>query len=201
MRPCPRCSVAMRPHARQFAEIDVCPQCSGAFFDLGEGVAAVGAEVEPRFLIDDGRAAKVGPSSLRCPAHATESGGDYRSAPMTKPASDAPIMILYRVGEGELAVEVDYCPTCGGFYLDADEDVGLLDVARGVEQAIQTTSGARFAAPPGDAHAKVVDAARTRGAFEEMMRGVVDGLVEHQRRRRIIARTGGATGPFSPYDD
>lgn len=41
----------MRAHARQFAEIDVCPQCGGAFFDLGEGVATVGAEAEPLSLI------------------------------------------------------------------------------------------------------------------------------------------------------
>lgn len=191
----------MRAHARHFAEVDVCPQCGGAFFDLGEGVAVVGAEAEPQFLIRDGKAHRVGRAEIRCPAHATETGGDYRSAPKTTPAADAPQMELYRVGEGELAVEVDYCPACGGFFLDAQEDVALLDLARGVERAIETETGARFAAPPAEAHGEVVSGARTRSAFEEMMRGVFDGMVEHQRRKRIVARTGGATGPFSPYDE
>lgn len=191
----------MRAHARQFAEIDVCPQCGGAFFDLGEGVATVGAEAEPRFLIDDGRATKLGPAPIRCPAHATEDGGDYRSGPTLAPASDAPQMDLYRVGEGEGAIEVDYCPACGGFYLDADEDAYLFDIARDVEHTIETASGAQFAAPPGQAHDQVVSGARKRSAFQEMMKGMLDGMVQHQRRTRITARTGGATGPFSPYDD
>lgn len=110
-------------------------------------------------------------------------------------------MQLYRVGDGDGAVEIDYCPACGGFYLDAHEEVGLLDLAREVEHVVETTSGAQFLAPPDAAHDQVVTAARTRGWFQEMMKGVVDGMVQHERRRRIARRTGGATGPFSPYED
>lgn len=150
VRPCPRCSVAMRPETRQFAVIDVCPECGGAFFDRGEGVAAVGAGVEPEFLIADGEATKIGPSALRCPAHETQSGGDYRSRPVTRPTDDAPLMDAYRVGSGESAVELDHCPACGGFFLDAEEDVRLLDLERGVTGHVETHTGARFAAPPDD---------------------------------------------------
>ncbi|HJL19395.1 MAG TPA: zf-TFIIB domain-containing protein [Sandaracinaceae bacterium LLY-WYZ-13_1] len=188
MRPCPRCAVAMSAHRQQFAEIDVCPQCGGTFFDAGEGVATLGADAEPKFLVQDGRARRLGPSTLRCPAHATATAGNYRSGPRTLPATDAPIMTLYEIGSGPDAVEVDHCPTCGGFFLDAGEDDELLALTREVVHRIETQSGARFAAPPGDAQADVVDGARTRSAYEEMMKGVFDWMVQKERRRRIRHR-------------
>jgi Zn-finger nucleic acid-binding protein len=178
----------MRHEARQFAQIDLCAKCGGAFFDPGEGVAVHGAEAEPGFLIAEGKARKLRAGSLRCPAH----------------AADAPLMDVYAIGGEEETIEIDYCAGCGGFFLDAGEDAALLDLAAAAEAPLLTTEGgARFALPPGDARTGVVDEARrTKGksAFKEMMLGIFDGLVEHQRRKRIVQRTGGGTGPFSPYD-
>lgn len=178
----------MRSEPRKFATIDQCPKCGGAFFDPGEGVAVHGAEAEPSFLIAEGKARVVRTSDLRCPAH--ESG--------------APLMEVHAIGE-EDAVEIDYCTACGGFFLDAGEDVGLFDLAHAAEAPLlRTATGAQFAAPPGQVQRDVVEDVREKkgkSAFVEMMRGVFDGLVEHQRRKRIIQRTGGSTGPFSPYDD
>lgn len=191
----------METHRREFAEIDLCPRCGGAFFDPGEGVAVHGAAAEPSWLVEDGEAVKKGRAQVRCPAHAVQTASDYRESPKAMPAPDAPWMDLWVIGDGEAAVEVDLCPTCGGFFLDPGEDLALLDLAAGVEQTIETESGARFAAPPGHVQQESVDQARHRGAFGEMMRGIFDGLVQHQRNRRIAHRSGGPVGPFSPYDD
>ncbi len=173
----------MDVHRRQFAEIDVCPRCGGAFFDAGEGASVHGAAAEVRWLVDDARATRQGRAEVRCPAHAVETASDYRDVPKAMPAADAPWMDLYLVGDAELAVEVDLCPTCGGFFLDAGEGLALLSLAAGVEKQIVTESGAVFSAPPSDNQAQAVDQARHRGAFGEMMRAVVGGLMQHQRER------------------
>lgn len=190
MRNCPRCAVALVVHARHFAEIDTCPRCHGAFFDAGEGVAVHGGHAELQFLVADGKAVRRGPSELRCPAHSAGDGGAD---------GEAPLMSVYVIGRGEDAIEVDHCGTCGGFFFDHGEGEALVEVADRAE--LKTGSGASFAAPPRATHDDVVDAARNRGTLSEMARGVLGMFVQHERNRRIIARTGGPTGPFSPYDD
>jgi len=187
----------MEAHARQFAEIDVCPRCGGAFFDAGEGVAVHGPAAEPRWLIEDGEAVRQGRAEIRCPAHAVETAGDYRDAPRSLPSGDAPWMDLYLIGDGEAAVEVDLCPTCGGFFLDPGEGLALLDLAGGLEEAIVTQSGARLAAPPTDTHVRTVESARHRSAFKQLMLGVFDGVLSDHRRRRL----GLAGGPLGAFDD
>ena len=113
----------MRVHRKTFAEVDVCPTCEGIFFDPGEALAELGPEAEVSFLVEEGRARRLRPSILKCPAHAAPVGeGAFRSA---APAQ-APTFVVYAVGTEERSVEVDVCPRCGGFWLDAGEGEALL---------------------------------------------------------------------------
>lgn len=179
----------MRARTLAWAEIDSCPECGGAFFDPGEAVAVHSASAEPGWLIADGRAKKQGPSALSCPAH-----------------PEGVLMDAYLVGEGERVVEIDYCHTCGGAFLDIGEGGQLTDavLSMGDRAEVEGRSGARFAAPPGSNAEQAIDETRARegkGVFGELMRGVLDIALRHERDKRIIARSGGPTGPFSPYDD
>lgn len=171
-----------------FAEVDFCPDCGGAFFDPGEAMAVHSANAEPGWLIQQGRARRAGTSELACPAH-----------------EDGPAMTVYHVGDESDPVEIDYCHACGGAFLDMGEGGEMTDAVLSVERGVvEGASGARFAAPPSANAAQVVADTRAKGGkgfFSELMRGVVDMAVEHERRKRIIRRTGGPTGPFSPYDD
>ncbi len=171
-----------------FAEVDICPRCGGAFFDPGETMAVHSASAEPAWLIEAGRARSGGKSELCCPAH------------------DEPLpMTIYLVGDEAAPVEIDYCPRCGGAFLDDGEGGLLTDAALSSQRdAVQGATGATFAAPPGEANEQVVDEARARkgrGFFAEFLRGIVDAAVAHERDKRIIRRSGGPSGPFSPYDD
>lgn len=161
----------MEVHRRTFAELDVCPDCGGTFLDPGEGAAVHGAGAEATFLVQDGNARKIGPSALRCPAH-------------DEPAA---VMGLYRVGVGDDAIEIDHCAACGGVFLDAGEDVALLELAAHAERVIESRGGARFAAPPDAAHVDVVDAQREEGGkslFGELVRGLLWGATRHRAHRR-----------------
>jgi len=174
----------MEVHSRAFAQIDQCPRCQGAFLDAGEGVAVHGADAEPSFLLEDGRASKSGRSELRCPAHgAVGEAGD----PFLPVATSAPWMDVYVIGDGQDAIEIDYCGACGGFYLDAGEGAALLELAQRAEQVLQSRTGAGFVAPPVERPADVVDEARERqgrGLFSEMVKGLIYGSVQYRSHRR-----------------
>ncbi len=168
MRACPRCSIPLSAHSRAFAEIDVCSQCGGAFLDAGEGVMVHGAGAEPAMLAEDGRAQRTGTGALRCPA-------------------DHARMETWEVGADGETIEVDWCRTCGGFFLDAGEGDALLALAARAEGVLRARGGASFAAPPADAGASVVDAYRRehgKSLFAEMIRGLFSGSARLRRRRR-----------------
>ena len=184
MRACPRCSVPMEEHSRAFAQIDCCPRCQCAFLDPGEGVAVLGAGAEPSFLLEDGRARRKGDSPLQCPAHGVVGEADD---PMVRLPVAAPRMAVYVVGEGEDAIEIDYCGECGGFYLDAGEGAALLELAAEAERIIASRSGATFTAPPDDRQREAVDALRERkgrGLFPEMIKGLLHGRRGWRRELR-----------------
>lgn len=176
----------MEIHSRAFAEVDQCPRCQGAFLDPGEGVAVHGAHAEPSFLLEDGRARLKGRSELRCPAHGAPNGAGA-GGPFLHAAPSAPLMDIYVIGADPDAIEIDYCGTCGGFYLDAGEGAALLELAERAEQVIRSRTGAEFAAPPADHQDRVVDEARERkgkGLFAEMVKGLIYGSVQYRRHRR-----------------
>lgn len=135
----------MRAVRKVFASVDVCPSCKGAFLDRGEGVATAGQAVEASFLVDDGAAKRRGVGELLCPAEHAE----------TK-------MIVYVVGDGEDAIEIDVCPLCSGFFLDDGETEALNALDDGIPTTeVVTDSGARFSAPPAlDRQEAALDAVR-----------------------------------------
>ncbi|MCB9596508.1 MAG: zf-TFIIB domain-containing protein [Sandaracinaceae bacterium] len=161
----------MQAHSRAFAEIDVCSRCGGAFLDAGEGVMVHGTAAEPEMLASDGKAVATGQGTLQCPAgHA-----------------GAPSMETWEVRRGEDRVEIDWCRTCGGFFLDAGEGDALLELAERTEQVIRSRDGAAFAAPPAGAEVDVVDAYRKekgRSFFGEMARGLLSASARYRRHRR-----------------
>ncbi|AKF10145.1 hypothetical protein DB32_007294 [Sandaracinus amylolyticus] len=163
---------------RTFAEIDVCPQCAGVFFDPGEGVSTHGADGEAAFLVRDGRARIVRNSPYTCPAGTHEPIG----------------MQVYAVGFGESAIEIDYCPRCTGFFLDCGEGAALAALERG-DDTVETSSGARFSAPPKvDRQAEAIAQAQresSRGLFDVFVVDVLEAaqqgaraMEEAERRRR-----------------
>lgn len=119
----------MSAHPTTFAQLDICPKCKGTFFDSGEGVAAHGPAVEASFLLADGRAERLRPSRLRCPAHGVKAQGAYRDAGRLEPADDSPTMNVLAVKVGTRVIEIDACPECRGFFLDAGEPEQLLAIA------------------------------------------------------------------------
>lgn len=125
----------MSAHPTTFAELDVCPKCRGTFFDPGEGVAAHGQVVEASFLLADGRAERVRESALRCPAHGVKAQGAYRDAGRLEAKDDAPRMNVLAVKVGSRVIEIDACPECRGFFLDAGEPEQLLAIAKETEKA------------------------------------------------------------------
>ncbi|HEY8428783.1 MAG TPA: zf-TFIIB domain-containing protein [Sandaracinaceae bacterium] len=203
MRRCPRCRVPMQARKVQFAEVDFCPDCGGAFFDPGEAMAVHSASAEPSWLIEDGKARRIGPSTLRCPAHARAIDGDDRGQQAVD--DEAPAMTVYHVGDGPSPVEIDYCEACGGAFLDFGEGAQLTDTVLSMERALlEGATGARFVAPPQAAGERVVAEARAKQGksfFGELMRGVLDAAIRYERDARIVRRSGGPSGPFSPYGD
>jgi Zn-finger nucleic acid-binding protein len=122
MRNCPECQTEMVPTKKTFAMIDVCPQCGGTFLDAGEGAAAFGPEAEMRFLLDDGRAHRIGHSRRTCPTgHGPMTTFGVRTA-------------------AAKAVEIDFCEECGGFFFDAGEGEALA--------AIEVAPPGTFVMPP-----------------------------------------------------
>jgi Zn-finger nucleic acid-binding protein len=182
MRQCPKCKVDFQAVKKTFAEIDVCPQCAGAFLDPGEGVAVHGQDAEASFLVREGRAHIVRKSPYQCPST------------LHVPTQ----MDVHAVGHGPSAIEIDYCSACGGFFLDHGEGAAL-DALEAEE--VKTSSGAKFSAPPPvDRQAQAIEQARAGGgsffgAFaEEVLRFaaagaavVADGVPRrHPRRRRWL---------------
>ena len=134
MRHCPDCQTPMTPTKRTFAEVDVCPKCGGTFLDAGEGVSAFGPDAEVKFLLDDGRARRVGPSVRRCPAeHTANESESVRKAGAT--------MTTFAIRKpDESHVEVDLCELCGGYFFDAGEGEALA--------AMDAAPPGTFAMPP-----------------------------------------------------
>ncbi|MFO7958596.1 MAG: rhomboid family intramembrane serine protease [Candidatus Brocadiia bacterium] len=98
-RQCPKCDQPMNSVSIKGAEIDLCPGCSGMWFDPGELSRAVGFKFKESA---DGRAlAGADRTEHRCPACAVP---------------------LYERDLGDHAgVRIDQCPQCSGIFLDRGE--------------------------------------------------------------------------------
>ena len=175
MRACPKCQVPFQSTRRTFAEIDVCPQCAGVFLDPGEGVSTHGADSEAAFLVRDGRARIVRSSPYACPSASHEPTG----------------MQVYAVGFGETAIEIDYCPRCTGFFLDHGEGAALAALER-EDETVETSSGARFSAPPKlDRQSQAIAQAQresSRGLFDVFVVDVLAAAGEGARNMEEAQR-------------
>lgn len=99
-RTCPRDRTPLVAQTLERVTIDVCPTCSGAFFDAKELGAATGDKELARYLAQTHGAA---------------------SSPMVCPACGN-LMDLDKVN----GVEIDHCTSCLGVWLDAGEKDRLL---------------------------------------------------------------------------
>lgn len=149
----------MTPTKKTFAEIDVCPGCGATFLDAGEGVSAFGPDAEIKFLLEDGRAQRAGPSSRACPA-------------------GHPPMTAFSIKKADGSVEIDLCEDCGGFFFDAGEGEALA--------ALENAPPGTFAPPPRtSAQDLAIAEARQRGdSF--FARFVMDFATSKRRRRSFF---------------
>ena len=113
-RTCPRDRSPLQAQKMEGVTVDVCPKCSGAFFDADELGRVTGDKELARYLAQVHGKAN---SPMVCPAC-----GD--------------LMDLDKVGD----VEVDHCTSCLGVWLDAGEMDRL--VARG-EDALEAGHDAK----------------------------------------------------------
>lgn len=126
-RTCPRDRTPLQQQKVEGVSVDVCPKCSGAFFDADELGRVAGDKELARYL-------------SRVHGKAT--------SPMVCPACGH-LMDLDKVGD----VEVDHCTSCLGVWLDAGEmdrlaarDEGALDA--NVQAKAMAAEERRYAAMP-----------------------------------------------------
>ncbi len=148
----------MEPTKRTFAEVDVCKRCGGTFLDAGEGVSTFGPEAEVRFLLDDGRARRVGPSTRTCPA-------------------GHPPMSTFSINKADASrVEVDLCELCGGYFFDAGEGEALA--------AIEAAPPGTFAMPPRQSAQDIAIADARQKGESFFARFIMDFTTSKRRERR-----------------
>lgn len=101
IRTCPRCGVDLRQEVVHGEKVDRCPDCKGIFFDSGEldHISRL-TEILNRIELDE--------PEITC-------SGQGRQ-PLRCPEDDFPMEVRLVAG-----VEVDYCPACGGYWLDGGE--------------------------------------------------------------------------------
>jgi membrane associated rhomboid family serine protease len=109
MRPCPRCSFPLAEIAQGAVLVDHCHRCGGAFFDDKEAGPVLGAELDAGDVVDSTATVTAARSALRCPA-------------------DRAPMVCCRVGAENETVDVEVCPECRGFWLDAGEGPRLMAI-------------------------------------------------------------------------
>ncbi|MFO7949827.1 MAG: zf-TFIIB domain-containing protein [Candidatus Fermentibacteraceae bacterium] len=100
-RTCPRCGVPLRPEELHRESVDRCPECQGMFFDAGE-LAHISRLTAILNRIE------LGEPEIDCP--------ERERPPITCPADGTGMEVRRAAG-----VEVDRCPSCGGYWLDGGE--------------------------------------------------------------------------------
>lgn len=100
-RTCPRCGVPLRPEELHRENVDRCPECKGMYFDHGE-LSHISRLTEILNRIE------LNEPEIPC------AGRDLE--PLACPHGGGPMEVRRVAG-----VEVDYCPSCGGYWLDGGE--------------------------------------------------------------------------------
>jgi Zn-finger nucleic acid-binding protein len=125
MKFCPKCDTQLKPKAIGPVEVDECETCKGVWFDKDELRQAkdisdsdlnwMDFEIwkhEDRF--------KANASQIKCPVCKTQA---------------------QTIHYGETAVEVDYCPSCKGVWLDENE---LKKIIESLEQEVNSKSFSEY---------------------------------------------------------
>ena len=115
-RVCARCSFPLQALSNGQVEIDHCGRCGGYFLDPGEGRALFGESADPAYWFGAGAARDVGPTTMRCPGDGQVLHAYVLSGQTTAGAVDE--------------VEVDFCQSCRGVWLDQGEGERLAALAR-----------------------------------------------------------------------
>ena len=106
---CPRDHTILAQQTKGEAVLDVCPTCSGQFFDAGEMFAAFGINADPSYWDRPETGGVVKPGRIHCPRCHKE-------------------MLLQDLAYGGVAVEIDRCPGCQGVWLDQGEVEKIMQI-------------------------------------------------------------------------
>lgn len=121
MRQCPRCTYPLNvaTQTETHAEIDHCSRCGGSFILPGALAEKFESFADPEAWKQNEVGTFLGESKLLSPI-------DHRP------------MFAYLLSTSTTAIEVDYCGTSGGMWLDADEGKKLLKIK---QEAAADTDG------------------------------------------------------------
>ena len=100
----------MHQHEAGEAVLDVCPKCTGQFFDSGEMFAAFGIKADPSYWDRPETGGAVSESELKCPVCET-------------------FMLAQDVKYKADQVEIDRCGKCGGIWLDKGEVETIMKIS------------------------------------------------------------------------
>lgn len=107
---CPRDHSRLQETHVGEAQLDVCPKCTGQFFDSGEMFASFGLKADPSYW------------------DRSETGGAVRNSEIHCPRCEHTMLLQDVAYEGE-KVEIDRCRSCGGIWLDKGEVDTLIKIS------------------------------------------------------------------------
>jgi len=102
---CPTCRTELTPRTDNGITVDLCHSCQGSFYEIGELRDAKDATLKDGNWLDfemwkEGEDHHARPSDRHCPS-----------------CDKQMVTVVY----GHTGVEVEYCKSCNGFWLDKDE--------------------------------------------------------------------------------
>lgn len=106
---CPRDHATLQETTVGEAHLDVCPKCSGQYFDSGEMFAAFGMKADNSYWDRSETGGSVTESKIHCPRCEQT-------------------MLSQQVAYDAHKVEIDRCRSCGGIWLDKGEVDTLIKI-------------------------------------------------------------------------
>jgi Zn-finger nucleic acid-binding protein len=114
---CPRDHSRLQETHVGEAQLDVCPKCTGQFFDSGEMFASFGMKADPSYWDRSETASAVRESEIHCPRCEKT-------------------MLLQDVSYEGTKVEIDRCRGCAGIWLDKGEVEALIKIGDKLEPLV-----------------------------------------------------------------
>jgi Zn-finger nucleic acid-binding protein len=110
---CPRCLTKLHKQSHARAVIDHCESCAGSFFDEGEMLKVLGKSADPEVWARANRTRTPCASELSCPRC-------FMRMHMHP--------LAHKQGGESIDVDVDFCPGCGGIWLDGGEVDSVMQI-------------------------------------------------------------------------